>query len=101
MDPSAAANHAILRIAYEGDVARIYAGGKLLTDDFYHGAPLELGLWRVPPDALKQGIELQVLALRNDAPIYLPPSVRPTFPPSGVVARLKAVEAIPEYHTSW
>jgi beta-galactosidase len=101
VDSSAAANHTMLRIAYEGDVARIYAGGKLLTDDFYHGAPLELGLWRVPPDALKQGLELQVLALRKDAPIYLPPSVRPTFPTSGVVARLKAVEAIPEYHVSW
>jgi hypothetical protein len=101
VDASAAASHSILRIAYEGDVARIYAGGKLLTDDFYHGAPLELGLWRVSPDALKQGLELQVLPLRKDAPIYLPPSARPTYPPSGIVARLKAVEAIPEYRASW
>jgi hypothetical protein len=100
VDPSAAANHAILKIAYEGDVARVYAGGKLLTDDFYHGAPLEVGLWRVSPDALKQGLELQVLGLRKDAPIYLPLPVRPTYPANGVVARLKAVEAIPEYRAA-
>jgi hypothetical protein len=100
VDASAAANRTMLRIAYEGDVARIYAGGKLLTDDFYHGAALELGLWRVPADALKQGLELQVLGLRKDAPIYLPASARPAYPANGVVARLKSVEAVPEYRVT-
>jgi hypothetical protein len=100
VDASAAANHAMLRIAYEGDVARLYAGGKLLTDDFYHGAPLELGLWRVHPDALKQGLELQVLGLRKDAPIYLPQPARPAYQANGVAARLKSVEAIPEYRAA-
>jgi hypothetical protein len=100
VDASAAANHTLLRIAYEGDVARIYAGGKLLTDDFYHGAALELGLWRVPPDALKQGLELQVLGLRKDAPIYLPLSARPAYPANGVALRLKGVEAVPEYRAA-
>jgi hypothetical protein len=100
VDASAAAQPTMLRIAYEGDVARIYAGGKLLTDDFYHGAALELGLWRVPPDALKQGLELQVLGLRKDAPIYLPALARPAYPANGVVARLKGVEAVPEYRAT-
>ncbi len=97
---ASAANRTILRIAYEGDVARLYAGGRLLTDDFYHGAPLELGLWRVPQDALKHGLELQVLGLRKDAPIYLPPSARPAYSANGVVLRLKAVEAVPEYRAA-
>ena len=96
-DASAIANRAILRIDYEGDVARLYAAGKLLIDDFYHGAPLEFGLWRIPPDVLKQGLELQILPLHKDAPIYLPLSARPT---NGAMATLKKVQSIPEYRAT-
>ena len=60
-----------LRITYQGDVARLYAGDRLITDDFYHGAPWEIGLWRISTADLNRGLQLQILPLRQDAPIYL------------------------------
>jgi beta-galactosidase len=60
-----------LRITYQGDVARLCAGDRLITDDFYHGAPWEIGLWRMSAADLERGLQLQILPLRQDAPIYL------------------------------
>jgi len=83
----------MLGIDYVGDIARVYAGDRLVTDDFYHGAPLEIGLWRTGPD-----LELQVLPLRGDAPIYLPPGVRVAA--GAQAAELKSVRVIPEYEAT-
>jgi len=38
-----------LRIPYIGDVARIYKGNELLTDNFYNGKPFNVGLKHFPP----------------------------------------------------
>ena len=35
----------LLRIDYRGDVARLYADGKLIADNFYNGRPFLFGLW--------------------------------------------------------
>lgn len=94
---SAAVGEVLLRIAYQGDVARIYAGGRLLTDDFYHGAPWEIGLRSIPAADLKQGLELQILPLRADAPIYLAGGVKPAIPAGGQVAQVTDVRVAPEY----
>lgn len=83
----------LLGIGYIGDIARIYAGGRFVTDDFYHGAPLEIGLWRTGQD-----LELQVLPLRAGAPIYLPPGAR--LPAGAERAELKSVTVIPEYEAT-
>jgi hypothetical protein len=40
----------VLQIRYEGDVARFYAGGKLVSDNFYNGSPFDVALWRIPAD---------------------------------------------------
>ena len=37
----------LMRIDYRGDVARLYAGGKLVADNFYNGRPFFMGLWRL------------------------------------------------------
>jgi hypothetical protein len=87
----------LLRIAYQGDVARIYAGGRLMTDDFYHGAPWEVGLQGITPAELKQGLELQILPLRADAPIYLASDARPSIAAGGQIARLAEVRVMPVY----
>jgi hypothetical protein len=42
-------------------------------------------------------LELRILPLRKDAPIYLPTGTRPSFPSTGEVAVLKNVQVIPEY----
>jgi beta-galactosidase len=87
----------LLRIDYQGDVARIYAGGRLVADDFYHGAPWEVGLRGIPAADLKNGLDLQILPLREDAPIYLAAGARPAMPKGGQVAKLVAVRVLPQY----
>ena len=87
----------LLRIAYQGDVARIYAGGRLITDDFYHGSPWEIGLTGLAPADLKQGLDLQILPLRSDAPIYVASQARPSLPAGGQIAHLTEVRVLPVY----
>jgi hypothetical protein len=87
----------ILRISYEGDVARLYAGKRFADDNFYKGPPWEVGLWRFASDELAAGLELRILPLRRDTPLFLERSARPSFPPAGDVLRLKAVTLVPAY----
>ncbi len=86
-----------LRIAYQGDVARLYAGKRLITDDFYHGAPWEIGLRNISAAEWKQGLELEILPLGHDAPVYLAPAARPADPENGQTARLTEVKVVPFY----
>ncbi|HUB81525.1 MAG TPA: beta-galactosidase [Bryobacteraceae bacterium] len=78
-----------LRIHYQGDVARLYAGRELIADDFYHGVPWEIGLRNLSEAAAAGRLELLVLPGRADAPVY------PKLVPG---ARLIEVEALPQYH---
>ena len=61
---------ALLSITYRGDCARLYADGKLVADNFYYGRSFLYGLWRLPKDCTE--LELRILPLQPDAPIYLP-----------------------------
>jgi len=67
---SAAKVRRLLSIAYHGDCARLYHNGRLIADNFYYGRPFLYGLWRLPKDAAE--LELRILPLQPDAPIYLP-----------------------------
>ena len=60
----------LLKIDYRGDVARLYADGRLIADNFYYGRPFLYGLWRLP-EGTKE-LELCILPLQDGAPIYLP-----------------------------
>ena len=60
----------LLSIKYRGDVARLYADGKLIADNFYYGRPFLYGLWRLP-EGTKE-LELRILPLQKDMPVYLP-----------------------------
>lgn len=60
----------ILHIDYRGDVARLYADGKLIADNFYNGRPFLYGLWRLP-EGCKQ-LELRILPMQADMPVYFP-----------------------------
>ena len=86
-----------LNIRYEGDIARIYAGGRLFTDSFYNGSTLEIGLNRISPQELDDGLELRILPLRRDTPIYLPAGAWPAFAANGEAVKLDEVRLIPEY----
>ena len=68
----------LLRIHYRGDVARLYAicgegdvqTPRLVADNFYNGLPMLYGLWRLPADCSQ--LELRILPLQKDMPIYFP-----------------------------
>jgi len=69
----------LLSISYRGDCARLYAlvpiadgnmSRRLVADNFYYGRPFLYGLWRLPEGCTS--LELHILPLQPDAPIYLP-----------------------------
>ena len=62
--------HRLLRIDYQGDCARLYANGKVIADNFQYGRPFLYGLWRLPEGTSQ--LELRILPMQADAPVYLP-----------------------------
>lgn len=60
----------LLEINYCGDVARLYADGKLVADNFYNGRPFLMGLWRLPQGC--KTLELRILPLQKEMPVYFP-----------------------------
>ena len=97
--PQAVCNTActiFLQIDYEGDVARLNVNGKLLTDNFYNGTPWLVALDR---ERFHQGdkLDLQILPLREHAPLYLPKGAWPSIPPGGEVARLKSLQVFAQH----
>jgi hypothetical protein len=87
-------NDPLLRLHYQGDVARVTLDGRLLTDNFYSGRVFEVGLRRFGPEILKGELRLAILPLGKDAPIMLAPEARPDFGSSQGVATLDKVEVI-------
>ena len=60
----------VLDIEYQGDVARLYADGKLIDDNFYNGRHFQFALWRLPRNCRQ--LELRILPIQKDMPIYFP-----------------------------
>lgn len=60
----------LLNIEYQGDCARLYADGRLVADNFQYGRPFLYGLWRLP--ACVKELELRILPMQSDMPVYLP-----------------------------
>ncbi len=58
----------LLQIDYRGDVARLYADGKLIDDNFYNGRLFCYGLWRLPEGT--ESLQLRILPMQQGAPIY-------------------------------
>ncbi|PAZ10242.1 glycosyl hydrolase family 35 [Streptomyces sp. SA15] len=63
----------ILRLHWSGDVGRAYVGDTLVADQFFSGRVWDIGVDRLPADALRaEGLRLRVLPLHPDAPVYVP-----------------------------
>jgi beta-galactosidase len=86
-----------LRLEYLGDTARISAGGRLLDDDFFNGLPWYVGLKRFADSTSQGPLQLEILPLRADAPVYFDDRLRPSIPKRGQALELKSVKLIPEY----
>jgi beta-galactosidase len=90
------AGNAYLEIRYRGDVARLYAGTRLLDDSFYDGRRWDVGL-KDYAGSLRRPLTLTVLPLRADAPIYMQRRLQPPIPAGGQIAALDQVRAVPVY----
>jgi beta-galactosidase len=86
-----------LDVSYVGDVARISAAGKLLEDDFYNGLPWRIGLKRFSAELASDSLRLEILPLRQNAPIFLEKKYWPLFPKSGQIDELKTLKLVPQY----
>lgn len=59
-----------MSIRYNGDVARLYADGRLIADNFYNGREFLYGLWRLPQQC--KTIELRIIPKGDTDLIYYP-----------------------------
>ena len=84
----------LLRIRYVGDVARLTLNGKLIADNFYAGREFDLGLQRYAPEIFTGDLRLEILPLRQDAPIFIEPKDRPDFGTNETVLNLQSVELV-------
>jgi hypothetical protein len=62
----------LLQIHYRGDVARLYANGRLVADNFYNGRPLLFNLSRLSASERVAELELRILPLQENMPVYFP-----------------------------
>jgi len=83
-----------LRINYVGDAARVTLNGKLLDDQFYNGGTFEIGLKRYLPEILTGDLQLQILPLRRDAPIYLTDAARRALGKSACEAKVESIQIV-------
>ncbi|BEL04427.1 hypothetical protein Q0Z83_026180 [Actinoplanes sichuanensis] len=82
----------LLRIHWTGDVGRAYVDGRLVADQFWYGPVWEIGLRRIRKEAVTHGIELRLLPLAEDAPIFVSPQVRPGAYPAGGLLDIRHIE---------
>lgn len=91
----------LLRLRYTGDVARVLIDGEFVNDDYYNGAPFEIGLWRHP--AALRGAEITVAILplarasvSGPTPLiyFSAPAALPAFGDRDAVAELQTAELI-------
>jgi len=86
-----------LNINYTGDIGRLYEGTRLLDDNFFNGITWEIGLKRFVQNTFSNGVDLKILPLRKDAPIYLPKSSWPDFHGASQIAKVNSITVLPEY----
>lgn len=92
----------LVSIHYVGDAARAYLNGRLVDDDFYHGKPWEIGIFRWLLELQNAPLLLRILPLVKDAPIYLPAEAKPDFSSDDQVCLVESItlEAICEVRAS-
>ena len=81
-----------LKISYRGDVARIYADGQLVEDNFWNGKPMLVRL----SDLVGKRVELKILPLGKDYPIYLQKEQKAELEkaPNGILLSLDGIQVI-------
>lgn len=93
----ATVSNVFLKIAYTGDVARLSVAGDLLDDNFFNGLPWTVGLLKFNQKVESGELELSILPLRKDSPIFLESRYRPTFGDTNQLVDLKSATLMPQY----
>ncbi|SEF80119.1 Glycosyl hydrolases family 35 [Bryocella elongata] len=92
---------ALLRVRYQGDAARLYAGNQLLDDNFWNGAPWEIGVTQTGVEtAVPSTLQLRILPLPRSHPMFLEGTVAPRFR-DGKALELDSVALTPVYQFSF
>jgi len=89
-------DEALLELDFVGDIGRLFSGTRMLDDWYYFGYPWQIGL-KQHLSLLSQPLNLSVLPLRADAPIYLPKEHRPDFAGQDQIAAVRKVRITPVY----
>lgn len=95
--PSSTISNLFLKIDYTGDVARLSADGYLVDDNFSNGVPWTIGLRRFKRRLSEAPLELSILPLRRDAPIFIEKRFWPGFAGRNQVGDLNGASLIPQY----
>jgi beta-galactosidase len=96
-DPLQGLSNLFLRVDYTGDVARLSDGGRLLDDNFFNGSPWKIGMRRFLDRQETKDLQLEILPLRADSPIFFEDAVRKTLPAAGQIDKLHSIRIIPQY----
>lgn len=83
-----------VEVSYKGDVARVYADGQLVEDNFWNGKPMLVRL----SDLAGKKVEIKILPLGKDYPIYLQKEQREALDgaPGASLLSLDGVKVIKE-----
>jgi hypothetical protein len=73
--PSTDGKRVRIEISYTGDAARVYAGERLIIDNFYNGEPFSLPLWRIPKED-RDKLTIRVLPVTEGLAGKLPEAAR-------------------------
>ncbi|HEY4079786.1 MAG TPA: beta-galactosidase [Burkholderiaceae bacterium] len=87
----------LLEPDFVGDIGRLFSGTQMLDDWYFNGQAWQIGLKRLGAAALGKPLELTVMPLRADAPIYLDRAHRPDFGGAAQLAQLRGVRLHPVY----
>jgi beta-galactosidase len=77
--------------------ARLESHGKLLDDDFFNGEPWLVGLGRYSIGSRLPSLQLEILPMRSDAPVYLPKTGTDQLTGKEQTVQLKGVTVTPQY----
>ena len=83
-----------LRIRYKGDVARIYSGTKLLTDNFYNGKPFDVNLKFFADEMQGNELILKILPVDTKSPIYFQKEAGLVVGNSDVILSLPEIKVV-------
>ena len=92
MESLSASGDLYLQINYRGDVARAYADGQLVEDNYWNGKSMLVRM----SDLVGKRVELRILPLGKDFPIYLQRAQRALLDaaPNGQLLSLDSIKVI-------